>query len=62
MDTSIIAIVIASSALVSSILNHVKHSECWCFKFETRTPNNTQPTTPTQTISKPINYQSLTSQ
>jgi hypothetical protein len=60
MDASIIAIVIASSALASSILSHVKYSQCWCFKFETRTPNNTQPTTPT--ISKPINYQSLTTQ
>jgi hypothetical protein len=59
MDISIVAIIIASTSLVSSILTHVKNSQCWCFKVETRTPNNTQPTTPLQ-ISKPINYQSST--
>jgi hypothetical protein len=47
MDTvSLIAIISASSALVVSILTHIKYSSCCGFKLRTTEGNESQPTTP----------------
>jgi hypothetical protein len=43
---AIVAIISAVGALAVSVLRYVRHSECWCFKVDTRTP----PPTP---LSKP---------
>ena len=57
---SLIAIISASSALVVSILTHIKYSSCCGFKLRTTEGTESSPTTPTLTTplinepSKPI--------
>lgn len=46
----IVSLSIAIGAVFVSILTHIKHSECWCFKLDTRTPKHTPPNTPINRI------------
>jgi hypothetical protein len=42
----VISLSIALGAVLVSILTHIKHSECFGVKIDTRTPKNTPPSTP----------------
>ena len=42
----VISLIIASTALITAFFTHIKHSECFGVKIDTRTPKNSNPTTP----------------
>ena len=42
----IISLSIAIGAVIVGILSHIRHSECFGVKIDTRTPKNTPPNTP----------------
>jgi hypothetical protein len=42
----IITLIIASTALITAFFSHIRHSECYGLKIDTRSGKNTPPTTP----------------
>ena len=59
MDLSVvITLVISSVSLMTSILTHVKYSECWGFKLKTRNQKSDSPS-PLDTPSSPLLPQTI---
>ena len=50
----VISLSIAIGAIIVGILSHIRHSECFGIKIDTRTPKNTPPQTPYITESEPL--------
>lgn len=50
----IISLVIAIGGLAVAILSHIRHSECFGIKIDTKTPKNTPPETPNIFSTQPL--------
>jgi hypothetical protein len=50
----VISLSIAIGAVIVGILSHIRHSECFGVKIDTRTPKNTPPSTPHISETQPL--------
>ena len=50
----IISLSIAIGAILIGILSHIRHSECFGVKIDTRTPKNTPPNSPQFSETQPL--------
>jgi hypothetical protein len=50
----IISLSISIGAVIVGILSHIRHSECFGVKIDTRTPKNTPPSTPHISETQPL--------
>jgi hypothetical protein len=50
----VISLSIAIGAIIVGILSHIRHSECFGIKIDTRTPKNTPPSTPHISETQPL--------
>ena len=50
----IISLSIAIGAILIGVLSHIRHSECYGIKIDTRSAKNTPPTTPSILETQPL--------
>jgi hypothetical protein len=50
----VISLSIAIGAIIVGILSHIRHSECYGIKIDTRSAKNTPPTTPSILETQPL--------